>query len=74
MVSVRLDWAELFTDLDELRLELRLSWRQVAREQGVSPSLFTRLSHGQGVSAEVLVRLLLWMGTTDFAPYLLEEL
>lgn len=50
-----------------------LSWRTVAAEIGLAPSTFSRLGirHGN-LHANVLIKLLAWMGQTDLAPYVRE--
>jgi hypothetical protein len=35
-----------------------------------TPSALTRLGQGAHPSADLLVRLLVWLGTTDLAPYI----
>jgi transcriptional regulator with XRE-family HTH domain len=65
-----LDGEALYVDLDKQRRAKRLRWRGVAREVGVSPSMLTRLSQGHHVSADGLVRLMLWLGTTDLERYI----
>jgi len=63
-----------YTALDRARRDRRISWRQVAREAGITGgrstllsrlSLDSRLPHVQNVT-----RLLLWLDATDLAPYL----
>ena len=56
--------------LDEQRQQRGLTWRQVAREAGVSPSLMTRLACGDQPTVRSLVAVLGWLGETDLKPYL----
>jgi transcriptional regulator with XRE-family HTH domain len=76
-VTAALDPEALFTALDAKRRSIAratlggFSWRAVARELGISQSTFTRLGvHHHMPSAEILVKLLGWLGETDLAPYL----
>jgi hypothetical protein len=46
------------------------TWKRVAREAGVSQSTLTRLGKGLRPDADGLVRLLLWLHTTDVGPYI----
>jgi transcriptional regulator with XRE-family HTH domain len=71
-----LDVAKLAAALEERRQQRTrrsgkpISWRQVAREAGVSPSTTTRLlKHGQRPDVAGLVRLLAWLGTYDLGAY-----
>lgn len=51
----------------------RVSWRMVAEEVGVVPSTFSRLGiRHSSLTANVLIKLLAWMGQTDLAPYIRE--
>jgi transcriptional regulator with XRE-family HTH domain len=63
----------LYVALDRQRRRRRLSWRDVAREVGVSPSSLTRLSHDQAPSVDGLVRLMGWLCTTNLAPFIDRE-
>lgn len=61
----------LYVALDRARRERRTTWRGITREAGIrSVNLGTSLGQGKHVSADVLCRLLLWLGTTDLAPYI----
>lgn len=57
-----LDVAALFSCLDSTRRMHNLSWREVAVELGVSPSLFTRLSQGHKPDVDTFLLLTDWMG------------
>ncbi len=59
--------------LDRKRLAETLSWREVARQANVSPSVLTGLAQGDLIHVSVLVRLLGWLGETDLDPYLTAE-
>lgn len=67
------DAHRLYRALDAKRDAAGLSWRGVARAAHVPHSLIGRLAAGQHPSADVLVRLLVWLGTTDVAPYITGE-
>jgi hypothetical protein len=48
-------WKKLYRDIDGLRLE---SWRSLAKKKGVTPSVFTRISQGNPISVENLIKIL----------------
>lgn len=62
MSTHRLDVPELRQALDKQRQDRGMSWRQVARECGVSPPMFTRLDAGHAPDVHGLVSLLVWLG------------
>ncbi|MFC7330797.1 helix-turn-helix domain-containing protein [Marinactinospora rubrisoli] len=66
-----LDLDALYVALDRRRRAHRMSWRAVAAQAGVSPSLLTRIGRGgPAPSADNLVRLLGWLDNGfDLAPY-----
>jgi transcriptional regulator with XRE-family HTH domain len=67
----RLDVAALYSALDIVRSHRRCSWREVAAETGLSPSLFSRLAEGRKPDADGLVTLLAWLGRVDaLLPFL----
>ena len=51
---------QLYQRLDAIRVSRRLTWRQVAQESGVDPSLFSKLKKGNYPHVNNLIRLLLW--------------
>lgn len=71
-----LDPEALYVALDTRRRQLQresrtaISWRKVAAQAGVAPSAFSRLGilHGN-LHANVLIKMLAWLGTTDLAPF-----
>jgi hypothetical protein len=65
-----LDTEALYTAVDRQRRTRRIYWRDVAAEAGVSASGLTRLGHGHRPDADCLVRLLVWLGTTDLAAFI----
>ncbi len=72
-MSVEFDGEALYVALDKARRSRRLQWRDIGREASVSSSTFTRLGQGRHVSAQNLTRILLWLGTTDLAPYIVTK-
>jgi len=69
--TVRFDAEKLYAAIDQRRRELRISGREVLRQVGeYTPSSLTRIGHGQHPSADLLVRLLVWLGDTDLRPYI----
>lgn len=69
--TIRLDPEKLYTALDRRRRELRITQRELLRQVGErTPSSMTRIGQGTLPSADLLVRLLVWLGDTDVAPYL----
>jgi transcriptional regulator with XRE-family HTH domain len=63
-----LDVPELYRRLDVRRRERGLTWRQIAEQLDVSPSMFSRLADGNRPDADALVSLLVWLDLdTDIA-------
>lgn len=63
-----LDIPELRRRLEARRIERGQTWRQVAVELGLSPSLFSRIAAGLRPDADALVTLLVWLDMdTDLA-------
>lgn len=60
--KVGLDRRALHAALDERRETRHLSWRQVAREAGVSASTVTRLQSGRAPDVDGFARLISWLG------------
>lgn len=68
---VRFDPEALYVAIDKRRRELGISKREVCRQVGErTPSAVTRIGRGTHPSADLLVRLLHWLGSTDLAPYM----
>jgi transcriptional regulator with XRE-family HTH domain len=65
--------AELYRRLDAKRVDLGLTWREVAHITRVSPSTFSRVGAGQKTDVTGLVRLLVWLGDTDLTPYVIGQ-
>ena len=58
----RFDVVALHAALDSERLHRRLTWKEVARESGVSASTLTRLSQGRQPDVNSLAALTSWLG------------
>jgi transcriptional regulator with XRE-family HTH domain len=62
-----LDVEALRGALDEKRRSRQLSWRQVAKQSGVSPSTLTRLAQGKRPDVDGFAALVSWLGVSaDF--------
>jgi transcriptional regulator with XRE-family HTH domain len=58
------DLESLYGALNAERENRVLSWRDLARQAGTSPSTFTRLAQGRGTDAETFARLVAWLGVS----------
>jgi transcriptional regulator with XRE-family HTH domain len=58
----KLDTDALYAALDAQRKARELSWRQLAKEVGVSPSTMTRLANGQRPDVDAFAALVHWLG------------
>ncbi len=71
--AVRFDPEKLYVAVDARRRELRVSQREVLRQVGEhTPSSLTRLGQGAHPSADLLCRLLVWLGDTDVRRFISE--
>jgi hypothetical protein len=71
--SVRFDPEKLYVAVDQRRRELRVTGREVLRQVGErTPSALTRLGQGAHPSADLLCRLLVWLGDPDVSNYVSE--
>lgn len=61
MAKTRIDAAGLQDALDQARIARGLSWRQLAAECGVTPSLLSRLRNGYKPDAEGFMTLVRWL-------------
>ena len=57
----KLDVAALYTALDIIRAHDNLSWRDVAKRTGISPSTFSRMAAGRRPDADALCTLIAWL-------------
>ena len=58
----QLDVAGLHAALDAERRSRGISWRQLAKEVGVSPSTLTRLANGHRPDVDAFAALVHWLG------------
>ncbi|UJP41060.1 helix-turn-helix domain-containing protein [Cellulomonas palmilytica] len=72
MSKARIDAAALQNALEQARLTKGLSWRQVAAESGVTPSLLSRLRNGYKPDADGFMTLVTWLGLPA-EDFLIEE-
>jgi len=61
-MSAGLNVAALHGALDAERQSRRMSWRQVAREAGISPSTLSRLGNGFKPDVDAFAKLVGWLG------------
>lgn len=62
MTSSKINVPALVASLDAHREGRDLSWRQMAKEIGVSPSLLSRLRNGYRPDADGFATLVTWLG------------
>ena len=60
--ETQLDIPALHATLDSARQERGLSWRELARQAGVSPSTLTRMAQGKRPDVDGLAALVRWVG------------
>jgi transcriptional regulator with XRE-family HTH domain len=58
----RMDARRLYDALDAGRKARGLSWRQLAEQAGVSPSLLSRMGNGQRPDLDGFIALVQWLG------------
>ena len=61
MAGTQINVAGLYAALDAVREYRKLSWRQVAREVGVSPSTFSRLANKQKPDVDAFLAMVRWL-------------
>lgn len=61
MAKTKIDTAGLYAALDAERTARGLSWRQLAKEIGTSPSLLSRLGNDQRPDADGFATLVRWL-------------
>jgi transcriptional regulator with XRE-family HTH domain len=61
MPRTQINVAGLYAALDAVREHRRLSWRQLAREVGVSPSTFSRLANRQKPDVDAFAAMVRWL-------------
>lgn len=62
MAKTSIDVPLLYSTLDAARAERALSWRSLAKEIGVSPSLLSRLANGLKPDTDSFATLVEWLG------------
>lgn len=62
-----IDVPALYGALDSRRSAKELSWRQLARELGLSASVFTRLAQGRTPELDSYVTMTRWLGVSTEA-------
>lgn len=62
MARATIDVSKLYAALDAKRKARVVSWRQLAADIGVSPSLFSRLGNGLRPDVDAFVTLVRWLG------------
>jgi transcriptional regulator with XRE-family HTH domain len=62
MSKTRVDVPGLYGALNAAREAKGMSWRQLAKEIGVSPSLLSRMSNGDRPDADGFATLVTWLG------------
>jgi transcriptional regulator with XRE-family HTH domain len=60
--QAHLDVEALYAALDEQRKAKELSWRELAKEAGVSPSTLTRLGQKKRPDVDSFAALIAWLG------------
>lgn len=53
-----INWKKLYTIVSRRRKELDISWRELAKLNGLTASAFTRMSQGKPLSAENYMKVL----------------
>jgi transcriptional regulator with XRE-family HTH domain len=61
---IRFDSGALYQALDERRVALGLSWKQVAAETGVSVTTLTRARLGGRMEVDGVLAMVSWLGRT----------
>lgn len=64
MSRTKINVAALYGALNATREARDLSWRQAAKEIGVSPSLLSRMANGYRPDADGFATLVRWLGMT----------
>lgn len=61
MAEAKLDMEALMAALDAQRRALKISWRELARQAGVSPSSLTRMQQGKNPDVNTFASLVQWL-------------
>lgn len=62
MAKTKIDARSLLGSLDQARQSKNMSWRQLAADAGVTPSLLSRLRNGYKPDADGFMTLVRWLG------------
>lgn len=62
MATTKVNVAALHSAVNAARESRQLSWRQVAKDIGVSPSLLSRMANGYRPDADGFATLVKWLG------------
>ena len=62
MAKTKIDARSLLGSLDQARQSKEMSWRQLAADAGVTPSLLSRLRNGYKPDADGFMTLVHWLG------------
>ncbi|MBN9104125.1 MAG: helix-turn-helix transcriptional regulator [Propionibacteriaceae bacterium] len=71
-MTTKVDVGGLYAALDAERDARGVSWRQLAKEIGVSPSMLSRLGNGQRPDADGFATLVRWLNMSAEA-FMIEE-
>lgn len=63
MAHARLNVGSLYAALDAERSARGISWRQLAKEVGISPSTLSRMANSHRPDVDAFVALTRWLGT-----------
>ncbi|RAY15026.1 transcriptional regulator [Actinomadura craniellae] len=61
MAETKINLAALYAALDAARVSRDISWRQMAREVGVSPSTFSRMGNHQKPDVDAFLKMVSWL-------------
>jgi transcriptional regulator with XRE-family HTH domain len=64
MMGREVDVAALYGALDSRREARQMSWREIAREMGLSASIFTRMAQGRRPDLESYIQMTTWLGVS----------
>lgn len=75
MANARLNVAALYAALDAERSARGASWRQLAKEVGISPSTLTRMANGHRPDVDAFAALTRWLNvpSEDYLVYDTDE-
>jgi len=63
-MQISIDLGALYSALDSKRRGQGLSWRELARQLEISPSVFSRLAQGRRPELETYLAMVNWLGAT----------